>query len=276
MKLKLVHIAFWLTCGIVLGTGLTALLPADDRPSDSAKVAAQPPRSDDGLPDLTATDRSLRLAQARLGRPFRDRDATTQPDEEGTGDRRPRFTRGDFMENHRPAPLTLTDAQTAEIMQYLRENDPRLVQVLEETRKRDAAEYDRLWARVARSALYMMELKRTDPELHGMIRQDMKLGLEIQKLAQDAVASNDPVKQSELREQMRTKLEARFDLNQKRWNKQIQQFQKRIDEMQRMVEVRQGKKEEIIERQIEEQLQRAKERMSHQGDSVAPTTVPSE
>jgi hypothetical protein len=179
----------------------------------------------------------------------------------------------------RRSKLELTDQQKADVLDYIDKHDPKLKKVLAEAKAKGEPEHQRVFDRVARGALYLIRIKKSDPELHGMIRRDMSLGVQIQKLARELVSADEPVIQSQLRDQLREKLEARFELAQERWKLQIRKMERQLDRMQRMIEVRQQQRDRIIEQQLEHYVEAAKKRVQAQAsseDKSAPTSQPAD
>ena len=106
--------------------------------------------------------------------------------------------------------------------------------------------------RQAGEAAYMMELSASDRALYDKIQREADLEAASLRLADQINRTADPDERTRLREQLRTNLEAAFDLKQEIREAEIQRAESQVAELRRMLTNRAARKGQIIEHRMRE------------------------
>ena len=170
----------------------------------------------------------------------------------------------------------LSPEQQAEVLAFLKAEQPELFNRLHEVRQADEQRFQSMLAGVARTTRYLMDLKRANPRLYSLYKEEMQLSRQIDQLTRDVI--NAPMeKQSELVAELRGKLLERFDLVQERQKLLISQFQQKMDRLEQLLKTRQANREKIIEQDIQRIMDLAARRAAGQTinlNAPAPASQP--
>ena len=147
------------------------------------------------------------------------------------------------------------------------------LQLLSETERRDAQVYfmgqpdTNAMARSAMAApepmpeedlieagqeAYLQQLSSRDRSLYEQIQREQSLERETLRLADQVRRNADPVARGRMINELRLKLEASFDFKQRIRANEITQAEEQIAELRRLLNEREARKEQIIERRLRE------------------------
>jgi hypothetical protein len=104
----------------------------------------------------------------------------------------------------------------------------------------------------AAEELYLGQVEARDRALYDRIQLEHDLEVETLRLAERIRATDDPAERARLLRSLREKLEASFDLKQDIRAEEIAQAEAQIEELRRLLRERGARKDQIIERRIEE------------------------
>jgi len=161
----------------------------------------------------------------------------------------------------------LTDQRRDEVLAFLKAEQPKLYKDLENVKPGSPQRYAAMLGEIEQKVRFLMTLKASDPQLYGYYKEEMKISQEIDRLRTALTANPEPSKESELREQLREQLVARFDLVQDRQKRLIAQFKQHMEKLQFLWETRQANRPKIIEDQLNQILDQA----HHQPPGSAPS-----
>ena len=99
---------------------------------------------------------------------------------------------------------------------------------------------------------YLHDLASRDRSLYDQIRREQSLERETLRLADQVRRSADPIARGRMVNELRLKLEASFDLKQYIRANEISQAEEQIAELRRLLNEREARKEQIIERRLRE------------------------
>jgi len=103
-------------------------------------------------------------------------------------------------------------------------------------------------------ALQLMELKKKNLIQFQESKEQQKLNLECQKLAQEYQTIKDKKKQATIKKELEKKLNKLFDLREEARLKKVEALEQEMEKLKQMVDFRKKNKAKIIERRLNELL----------------------
>lgn len=154
----------------------------------------------------------------------------------------------------------------AELMSWLEQNDPNKAKELKALKEKDVKAYARRMMFEMRNYWGIMDAQRTNPALAEVLKKDMVLRQQRSELLEKYKAAKDDAAKAEIKEQLKEVLGQRFDLivqkKQLRYEdlkKRLEQLQEDLKKSQTELEGLKGKKEQQVQKHLEELLNRSEE-----------------
>jgi hypothetical protein len=154
----------------------------------------------------------------------------------------------------------------AELMSWLEQNDPNKAKELKALKEKDVKAYARRMMFEMRNYWGIMDAQRTNPALAEVLKKDMVLRQQRSELLEKYKAAKDDAAKAEIKEQLKEVLGQRFDLivqkKQLRYEdlkKRLEQLQEDLKNSQTELEGLKGKKEQQVQKHLEELLSRSEE-----------------
>lgn len=148
-----------------------------------------------------------------------------------------------------------------ELITWLEENDPNKAKELKALKETDLRAYTRRMMFEMRNYRGIMEAQESNPALAEVLKKDMALKQQRNQLLEQIKVTKDETKKQELTAQLKDVLEQRFDLIVQKKQLRYEDLKKRLAELQKMVNESQAeletikdKKDQQVEKHLEELL----------------------
>lgn len=248
------------TLKVVMGYGLLAciLLLGPTLPSVSAQPAGRdrppPPRMDEERPPEAGLNDPM--AGPREGEPrcpggrrhWRGARGSEGPPPPREGHPRPMRPPGPRDDN---APDFLTEKEREALMAFAKEHFPQIYELL----KGAPPEHQhRILRRVGWPLLRLMRLQRHDPELAEKLIAEHKIEMELAQLKRDYQEFPSESARESIKQKMRTLLEQRFDLRQKRLELEIRALEKRLEEARQRLDRQESNRQKLVDAEVERMI----------------------
>ncbi len=151
-------------------------------------------------------------------------------------------------------PLYLTPEQETEVLEYLEEYSPELVERLSRVKVTLPDTYREQLSRAYRQMSYMENLKETDPEQYERISEERRLELESSQLATQYKNTADEDEKSEIRVELKDLLFELFDYRQMNRIVEIERLEKRLESLKEENQNRLDNKDQIVNNRLLELL----------------------
>ena len=149
-----------------------------------------------------------------------------------------------------PAPLTAE--QRDEMLDFLKAEQPDLYKQLDAIRAAAPASYEAMLSRLYQTTSPLMEMKRSDPALYAIYKEEMDVSRKIARIQAELIANRDKSRDSQLLGELRQQLNIRFDLAQDRQKLLIAKVKAQTDRLINMLQTRQANRDKIIEEQVQQ------------------------
>ncbi len=151
-------------------------------------------------------------------------------------------------------PLYLSPEQETEVLEYLEEYSPDLVERLSRIKVTLPDTYREQLSRAYRQMTYMENLKETDPEQYERISEERRLELESNQLATQYKNSTDEDEKNEIRTELEDLLYKLFDYRQMNRITEIERLEERLESLKEENQNRLDNKDAIVNNRLLELL----------------------
>jgi hypothetical protein len=148
------------------------------------------------------------------------------------------------------ASLEVSDAEEAEILDFVREHAPDRIEPLERLKRRDPARYAMALQRVKRQ----VERAKNDPEARARMERIQGLRHEIKALAIEHRAASDK-EQKRIRNDMERLANQIFDLRQDERRQRIDEIKARLEEAEAEIADQEANRDAVIAEHLDKVLQ---------------------
>lgn len=224
--------------------------PGDRKPPSASRPATEDP-DEVTFPPEDEERPGRRPPRQRPGRPMRpeadmERGGPDRPPPDGPPE--PRGMR------HGDRPWRrLSAEQMDEAMQLLREHFPQVAERLAAIRERDPEQFERVLG--SRMPL-LMRIMHSEPRMRELIIEDYKQQMEIDRLLPLLAGATNEEERMELRRQLRTAVEAQFQVRIEKHRRVIADLERRLREQKRVLDERVENADRLIDERVEDLLGR--------------------
>jgi hypothetical protein len=167
----------------------------------------------------------------------------------------------------------VTAEQRDEMLEFLKAEQPDLSKQLDAIRAADPANYDAMLSRLYQTTSPLMEMKRSDPALYAIYKEEMAVSRKIARLQWDLIGNHDKSRDSQLLGDLRQQLNVRFDLVQDRQKLLIAKVKAQTDRLSNMLETRLANRVKIIDEQVQ-QIQNLASHVQAEQNQAPSTAAP--
>lgn len=151
-------------------------------------------------------------------------------------------------------PLYLSTEQETEVLEYLEEYSPELVERLSRIKVTRPDTYREQLSRAYRQMIYLENLQETDPDQYERISEERRLELESNQLANQYKNSTDESEKNEIRAELEDLLYRLFDYRQMNRIVEIERLEERLADLKEENQNRLDNKDAIVNNRLLELL----------------------
>ncbi len=150
----------------------------------------------------------------------------------------------------------MSEDERGELLGFIEQHFPTMFEELERTQGRHIDRFERRMKRIAPDMRHLMEAMDTHPKRAVLMIRERRLDIRIQRLTSKYHATQDQTKRRELRGEIRALFRKAVECRHDRRGVEIRELEERIAELKRRHQARAKAREKIIERELQERLDR--------------------
>ena len=138
------------------------------------------------------------------------------------------------------------------VLDYVRQHNPEEYATLQKDRDRNPAKFEDKLLKNAERMVRLEELRVADPDRYENEKRKQQLEIAVRQLSREYQKAEDEKKRKELKAQLWDQLEELFTLREAEKKQKIERLEKELQKLKEIVELRQKKKDEIINNRLNE------------------------
>jgi len=138
------------------------------------------------------------------------------------------------------------------VLDYVRQHNPEEYATLQKDRDRNPAKFENKLLKNAERMVRLEELRVADPDRYENEKRKQQLEIAVRQLSREYQKAEDEKKRKELKAQLWDQLEELFTLREAEKKQKIERLEKELQKLKEIVELRQKKKDEIINNRLNE------------------------